>query len=466
MQERILNIINKDNLCKFFMGKYYPIVTCVLVATGSIFGIEYFLNFINTALIITALIVSNSVKPLLIGLITYVYQVSISHAPGCPTYSDYYYTSWRLPVTIIIIGSLVAALSYFVIKNKIYKRISLRGTPLLVPLLVFSLALFLNGAFSTGWSFKNMLFSFAHISVYLLLFLLIYHGFSDDERAEDLASYFAYISMLIAFLISAEVTAVFISSDNIFIDGSINKEGVILGWGIWNLIGVSSAVLIPMNFYGMQKNKYPWLYFVSATLIYIISVLSMSRNALIFASLAYAVCIIIFCFTGKYKKHMRIVTIAGVLFVLAAGVLMWDKISSLLADYIERGFDNNGRFDLWETAIDRFAAAPIFGSGFFGFESDRVLGILPWMAHNTLFQLLSSLGIFGTAAYCYYRIMSVMPLVKKPNITKTMLGLSILILLFESLLDNFIFNIYPMFYAQTALAIALKKSKEENLENQ
>ncbi len=440
------------------MGKYYPIVTAVLVAVGSIFGIEYFLNFINTALIITSLLVCDSIRPFLIGLCTYVFQVSVKNAPGYPSNSNYYLSSWRLPVSVIILTALAAALIYFTFKNKIYKRLSLRETPLLLPLVIFSAALLLNGAFSSGWSYKNLLYSLAHIAVYLVLFPLIYHGFSEDEGASDLVKYFAYITMIISFVISAEVIALYISSDNIFVDGSVNKVGVALGWGIWNLIGVSAAVLIPMNFCGMQTNKYPWLYFASATMIYLIALLSMSRNAQLFASLAYAACVLIFAFRGKHKRVMRVIAAVGAAAVLVLVILMWSKIPELLGKF----FDNNGRFTHWKEALRRFASAPVFGSGFFGFDSlGEQLGVQPWMAHNTVLQILSSLGVFGIAAYIYYRAKTLMPFIKRPSLAKTMLALSVLILLLESLLDNFIFNIYPMFYAQAALAIAFRIAKEE-----
>jgi O-antigen ligase len=150
-----------------------------------------------------------------------------------------------------------------------------------------------------------------------------------------------------------------------------------------------------------------------------------------------------------------------VLGVIGLIVLLWSKIQSLLGDYFARGFDSNGRYELWAIALKNFADCPIFGRGFSGFESVHKLesgafahmGPMPTMAHNTLFELLSATGIVGTLAYGYYRVVSLIPVFKRPTLQKTMLALSLLVTLGGSLLDNFVFNLYPMYFAMVTLAM-------------
>lgn len=462
MKEAILNALNKDRLSEFFNGKIYPLLIAALVTLGSVTGTEVFLNVIHSLLIFTALLVSPSVKPILISLCTYVYQISVVHSPFYPNYSKYYFGAWQLPVLIISVSVVIAGVLLFVFKNKLYKEISFKKSPLLLPLLILSLAFMTNGAFSSVYNAKNLLFGGGNVLIYLVLFLVIYHGFGKEEKSGELVEYFSYISMLIAFVIGIEMLHLYISSDDIFIDGSINKVGVALGWGIWNIVGVSSAVLIPMNFYGMQNSRYPWLYFISASVAYVSAVMTMSRNALVFATLTYAACIIIFCFVGKRKKLSRILAVCGIALVLLGAVVFWDKINLLFRDFFERGFSDNGRFNLWRAAFENFLSAPIFGNGFFGFEVETaVFGPLPKMAHNTVLELLSATGIFGLFSYLYYRFESLKPFIKKPSLAKTMLGISILTFLLESLLDNFVFNFFTVFYVVIALAIAEKAYKEE-----
>ena len=453
----------------FYMGNVYPAIICTLVLVGAVTGLEYFFNFAVTILAVGALLVCQSVKPFIAPLCTYVFQISLEHSfvkitdQGINA-TDYYYTGWRLPVSVIIVVLILFGFFFFFFKNRIYKRFSRKDTPLLVPALAFSVALIFNGAFSSGWSFSGLLLGSLHAFVYSFLFFYIYHGFSEKESTAELMKYMAYLAMLIALVILGELLDLYLTSDEIFRDGAIVKDRVFLGWGIWNLVGVCISMLIPMIFYGAMNNKYPWLYFAVATLALFGAVMTMSRNALIFASLSYAASALIGCFYGKNRRGFRIITAIGILGVIALGIITFSKIRALLGDYFSRGFDNNGRFELWGQGIDNFLASPVFGSGFYGYgEYELAHGPLPKMAHNTLVELLSATGAFGLLAYLWYRVKSLIPVFKRPSLMKTMAALSIALILFSSLLDNFVFNVYPMFFYITLLALIHRDSREDTL---
>ena len=456
---------NADRLRAFFMGDLYPIAVCMLVAIGSISGLEFYFCMIHVLLIFTALVISHSVRPMLPSLLTAVMQLSVKHSPFFPNYSDYYYTGWRLPVFIGMCVLCAAAIVIFIVNNRMWRRISLKNTPCLIPILAFSLALLLNGAFSGKWVKGNLIFGAANVVVYLFLFLLIYHGFSEEEDSRSIARYFSYISMLIALVIISELVALFLTNDAIFEGGAIVKVEVALGWGIWNLVGVSLSTLIPLLFYGVHFNKYPWLYFAVATLAYIFSVLTMSRNALVFATLAYGACVIISCFKGKNKRVFRIITLIGLASIALFAIVFFGKIKAILGDYFERGMSDNGRFTLWKMAFDNFLDNFVFGGGFYGFEvPDSILspfGALAKQAHNTVLQLLSAMGIVGLLSYAYYRYSTIKPVFAKPTLSKTFMAMSVAVLLGGSLLDNFIFNIYPLFSYTVALAVIHKEAREE-----
>ena len=449
----------------FFMSDIYPIVICALVAVGSISGLEFYFCMLHVVLIFTAFAVSHSVRPILPSLLTAVMQLSVDHSPFYPNYSDYYYTGWRLPVFIAMCAVCVSGIVLFAVRNRIWKRISLKNTPCLIPILVFSAALLMNGAFSGKWVKGNLIFGAANVAVYLVLFLLIYHGFSKKEDSRSIARYFSYLSMLVALVVIAELVALFLTNDAIFAGGSIVKEEVALGWGIWNLVGVSLSSLIPIIFYGVHFNKYPWLYFTVATLAWVFSALTMSRNALIFSTLVYCVCVIISCFKGKYKRAFRVMTLAAMVLAAIATAILFDKIKLLLSDYFDRGMSDNGRYGLWRAAFDNFLDNVVFGGGFYGFEvPDHILfpfGPLAKQAHNTVLQLLSATGAVGFLSYAYYRYSTVKPVFRRPTMSKTFMALSVAVLLGGSLLDNFIFNIYPLFSYTIALSVIHKEASEE-----
>ena len=453
-----------DGWRTFFMGRAYPLLVAALILVGNITELDYYLNFLVTALFCFAMVICDSVRPAIITVCAYIYQISIAHAPSYPTYSDFLFSGWRKPVSILIISLVAISFIFFFFKKGIHRRMRIGKTPLLLPLTAFSLAMILGGVFSSDWTYKNLIFAFLNILVYFFLYFVVLYGFSEKETVEETVRYFVYISLIMALIIICEMTHLFLTSDKIFVGGEIVKVEVALGWGIWNILGTSLAVLIPTLFIGAMGDRCPWLYFSVATLTWIFSVLSMSRNALIFATLAYGASVIIACFFGKSKKAFRIILVLGMLAIALFSVVLFSKIKLMLGDYFERGFSDNGRYNLWRLAIETFSSSPIFGNGFYGFFTTEVFefGAVPRMAHNTVLEILSAMGIVGIVAYVWYRFKTAELFIRRPSVNKTMLGISVLVFLLGSLLDNFVFNIHPALYYTFTMAIVARSGMEKS----
>ena len=453
-----------DGWRSFFMGRAYPALIATLVLFGNITALDYYVNFIVTGLFVFAMMISKSIRPLIITACSYIYQISVAHAPGYPTYSDFFFSAWRKPVSVFIIFLVGIAFVTFAFRNGIHRRVTEEKGNLFSSLLFFSIALLFNGAFSGEWSYKNLIFGFLNTLVYFFLFLIVCFGFEEHEKSNDILEYFCYISLLLSGVIICEMLHLFLLTDGVIVGGAIVKDRVALGWGIWNIIGNSLAVLIPALFYGAMTARRYYIYFLFATLSYIFSVLSMSRNALVFSSLCYFVCIAIASFFGNHRIFYRRISIMGILLILIFGIVFFGEIRLIFIDYFERGFSDSGRFQLWSLAIGTFRESPVFGNGFYGLDTDLIFeySAFPRMAHNTFFQILSSMGFFGIISYGWYRIETARIFLNRPTLPKTMLGMSILVFLLGSLLDNFVFNIHPAIYYTFALAIAFRLDKEEN----
>ena len=448
-----------SRLESFFMGRVYPAIVCLLVLVGHVFGIELWLSIPNVLLLALALYVSRSVRPFIVFACTFIFSVSVQNGPGTPSYSDYYFTGYRLPIVIILFVIIFGSMAFFAVKNKIFRGISLTRTPLLLPLLVLSAAFLLNGAFSASWDVADLLMGVGEALIYTVLFLFFYFGIRG-ERREELIDYFIYVSALIAIMLILQCGALLVTSDGIIKDGSIVKEEVLLGWGIWNTVGVCLAVLIPVLFLGYMQKKNGWLYILLALATLATAALTQSRNAILFGGIVFVICLVISLAVGK--RRLESVVLLGGLLVLAGlgDAILGGRLSGLLADVLSRGFADNGRFELWREGTSAFLSAPIFGSGFFTTVSDSA-EFFPWMAHQTFVQLLASMGIFGLLAYLYYRVMTVVPLIRRPRLDTVMLALSVGVLLAESLLDNFIFYFIPVIYYSIALAIIHRDSWED-----
>ena len=447
------------SLRRFFMGPIYPIVVCLTVLFGHTFALEFYLNIINVLLAVVMLLVCDSLRPFIVVVVSYLYQISVAHSPSSPTSSDFLLTPPGVYVTAALFVLAGAALVFFFIRNRLITLDSLKSLPMRYAFFALSFAFVMNGAFSDAWNFSSLGYGLLNIVGFFGIFYIFYLGLRR-ESAVPLVKYIAYVSMLIAAVLVIEVLLLY-AFGGVFVGGTVVKDKILFGWGNWNSMGQNLVVLIPVLFYGAMKNRYPWVYFAAATLTTGAAILTLSRNALIFAVLSYVAGALISCFFGDNKRAFRVIVPAGAAVVLEGVVLFWGKISTVLADFINRGFSDNGRFDLYNQGFAEFLEAPVFGKGFFGIttETFNFVEFLPQMMHSTPVQLLASMGVVGFAAYAFYRYKTVKLVLVRPSVEKTMLALSALVLVLQSLLDNFIFYVQPMIYYSIALAVCVKLSE-------
>ena len=141
-----------------------------------------------------------------------------------------------------------------------------------------------------------------------------------------------------------------------------------------------------------------------------------------------------------------------------------DSSSALVEQYLSRGMGSSGRTDIWMECVEIFKEHPIFGAGFFGMRvaSQFVPAeYIPEYAHNTIFELLAATGIVGTVSYGIYRLATLRLMFKKFELSRFMILLGASVLVAESLLDNYVFQVYTTFYYVIALAIAARLFEEQ-----
>lgn len=445
-------MLKESRLREFFMGKWYPPIVCLFVLIGHLFGLEMLSNTLVILTVSLALIIAPTARPLIAPACAYIFQVSVANTPALPAYSDYYFSGWRLPLVIVLFLLVALAIIFFSVKERIFSGINFRRPRLLLPLCVLMLAFAFGGAFSDAWSFSNFAYGVLQAFSFGFFFLIFYCGLRR-ENFEDISEYFSYVSALIVLLLFSQIGSVYISA---LCQGvEVIKGEILFGWGVWNSMGAAILMLMPVCFIGVIRSKYSWLYFAAATLALFGAFLTQSRNALLFGFIFYAVCILICCFVGRFKEVYRAIATVGVIAVIAGIIVMWDKIPSHIAGF----FDDNGRYTIWQMGIDNFLSSPIFGKGFFGFEfpddPNYFVGadFLPGFVHQTFIQFLSATGIFGLLSYVFYRLSTVMAVIRRPNVIKTLLFTSVLVLLSMSLIDTFIFNFWPVIHYCASLAI-------------
>ena len=126
----------REKLAAFFTGNFYPVLIAVLVFFGHAFAIEFYLNFIVVGSVIAALCLCDTVRPLIVALCTYTYQISIEKTPATPTFSDYYFTEWRPYAIFPLFVLCAAALVYCFVKNRFVTRRALSSHVALITWLI------------------------------------------------------------------------------------------------------------------------------------------------------------------------------------------------------------------------------------------------------------------------------------------------------------------------------------------
>lgn len=455
----------KSKIEYFFMGKLYPLLICAMVFLGYRYGVEAFLLPIVVVLACVAFWTCDSIRPLVAPLLMFLFAFSNKNSMFGEVSSDYYFTGWRIVAVAILIVFTAVSLIAFLKRHRFFQRLRYRSTPLLFTLLLLSAAFLLNGITAQTWEVGNLIYGGLQVVAFLFIYVLFFHGFSDRESADELGDYFSYITMLITLLLAAELLTLFTTVPGVVENGEIIKAELVFGWGVCNNAGLYISVLIPMNFYGAYRSRLPIVQFIVATVAFASAVLTLSRNALLWSALAYVFSLVCFMFFGRRKSFFRY---AALTLVLCAGVLFsvyHEAIMIALTNYSLQGTSDSGRFEIWRAAWERFLEQPIFGNGFHTapLTENVTASFIPSMAHNTVVQLLFSMGIVGLTAYVIYRARSLMLFMRRPSMLKTMLGASMGVLLGMSLLDNFIFHVQPLFYYSIAMVIAFRKDRDDKV---
>lgn len=445
--------LSGGRLAAFFEGRLYPIAVLVLAFIGHISGLEVFTAGIILLSASLAFVILPTSKPFIVVATVFVFQVSLEHTPGVPTVSDYYFTSWRLVAVVSVLTVFIISLLIFFVRQRLWQRADTKSTPLYV-LLALALAFVLNGAFSAEWTPDTLVFGIITAIAYALTFLLFFLGMRGENK-EELVDYFTFVTAGVSVLLIAEVGWLFLTGEGVIVDGEIVKEAMLFGWGIWNSMGAALVMLIPTLFVGVYRSKRWYLYLALATLDLVCVYLTRSRGALLIGVFVYISAIITLALFGNKKNVFRItlgvILVAGV----AVAVLLWDRLPSLVGAFLY----DNGRFLLWQAGLENFLSSSAFGTGFLGFKfpDDPIyfegVDFMPAMAHNTLVELLSATGIVGTLAYAVYRVSTVCAAIRARSVEGWLIFLSAISVALMSLLDNYMFQFWPILYYSAAMSV-------------
>lgn len=465
---------------KFCMSKYYPLVIFAIAMLAHVTGLDVAGYAVIVVIATFVNITVDDGRPFIAALLLGGMATSRINAFGKGDASSLYSNPVVLVILVVLGVIAVGGAVAHVIIYKRYKGVweKLKKSPLILSIAVLCVAMLLGGLFSKYLDFMSYIVSGAFVAV--LVGVFIFAKLSLNEK-EGMIDYVLFCVMMLAIGVALAVLEFYIATYRGQPLDSAFKDTMLLGTYVSNSAGEMLVISLPVFFYFGSTKKHGWAYILGATAIMLVVLLTLSRASLLFGAPLYVFGVLWCCFKGENKKFSRIFTLSGIALVVVGVVVFLcmgglDIIGGFFAD---TGFADRGRFSLWEQMLQMFAQNPVFGAGFsvlyqINNHAQNSTNLYTALAHNTVFQMIGSCGTVGVLAYAFHRFQTVRVYVKRFNVPRFFVGITVLAFVLLALLDQIFF--FPQFVILYAILLAVtdvdyvsnesEQKKEENNENQ
>lgn len=447
---KTINTINT-----FLNSKLYLYLIGLLMVISNIFALEIVCFSILFLLFSLTLLFSKDSKPLIAPLLMLTmgmsYKNGLSYNPNSlledpslalPTIYDnpkilnYFLIIITITICLIIIR--------FGILEE-YKKLFKKSLFLLPGLLVLCIGYLLGGIGYDKYALNDTLFALSN--TFTLLGIFIY--FTDTaflNKSDKIIKYISHIALASGLIISLELLNIYLTQ-NVIVEGTIEKSQILTGWGIHNNFAGYLLIYLPFLFYLSVKEK-NWLIYQIAIHIFVLAiVLTLCRTALVFLPFAYIGGQIVF-FVKRKSIPVYIFFLIIILSTALTIVINLDLVIKAFDNVIDLGGNLNRRDELYIIGWENFQNFPILGTGWFALgERVEEIVIAPnviapkWKYHNIFIQLLASCGIIGLICFMFLIIYTISMLIKYKSFRKCLsIFFSIGLLMAASLADNFFFD--------------------------
>ncbi|MGN1227207.1 MAG: O-antigen ligase family protein [Christensenellales bacterium] len=427
----------KNLIEKFYSSNAFLVFFIVVASLGWCLDLTFISYSILCALFCINLLVRDDLSPSLICLpsmmfVFNTYPITREH-----------YIAFSLSLSVALI-----CFSVFMIRKYKNHSLNVHYDKRTIVILIALLGLAMGGLCSKYFSINSVIFAFV-LMVSVLVYYILIKNFANINKIDFVYKMF-FVSTIILIV---QLAFVYLSSGDML--SVIQNKQARIGIGEINLPATVLAMVIPLLFYKAINSKFDYLYVLFAFIVLFFVMLTCCRGAFLFACVFGIVAFVLYFIKTKRK----IVPICYLCLILIVTVVLLaffkEQIFSVLQHFIERGFDDTGRFELWQLGIDYFLGSPIFGVGLqaptYSFEYT--------MIHCTIIQILASTGIVGVICFAIYFIDRYKYIFKVKNTFCIFGYLSILICACYGLIDQtFTCAIFHMIIFAILLAI------EENVQ--
>lgn len=410
----------------------------------------------------------------LVGQMPFLHiMISVEHSPSVTLDGSDYFFSPVIYVQIIAAIAIYGAVVFYRIAKTVMQG-KFKFNLVIIGLIALSCAFLLNGAFSEEYVIMDT--AYGGIMAFFFMVLAIPFMFNVKVTKQNLTR-LAFDFVVFSGVLLLELLVGYCTQANIIVDGSLNKEAVVFGWGIWNTMGMLITLCIPFVFYcAVNSKRFSYLWFCYATVLMLAAIMTTSRAGMLTSAILYAICWVILLLKGGHRRVNIIISIVLIVALVAVLTAFSDKFMVFFDELFlnllneDGSWNGNGRMEHILAAIEDFKSNVLFGVGFFGYTDDYyAVGldrIVPIMYCNTFAEMLGACGLLGIVTYLVYRAITVFKFIKNFSFDKVFVALSMFGLLFVSMFDNHMFYILPTMIYTSVMPFVVNKFDSDALSEQ
>jgi len=283
-----------------------------------------------------------------------------------------------------------------IIEAGIGKKPLWRGNPLNGAVGTFVIAMGASTIFSENMYDSSQIFS-ERIIPYAIIFLMAKETITTRKRLFG----FLGVMGLVAFVVGFDAVWQYFTGRDLFFGYSMDSNYDVGGVAITGPFGRHSflsgylEMVVPLFVFCSFFTR-PWY---ARALIFATTILLIFSWMYVFQrGMVLSVTISLFAVLFLYKKRYSYMFLS---IILAAFFLLPSLMHKRIVDTFQPGGDN-GRFQLWQQALELFVRNPLTGTGLGGYERySNSLGLPDIHVHSTYFELLAEAGIVGLGAFLF-----------------------------------------------------------------
>lgn len=433
----------------YFHSVWHVFVVVLLMTVSALFALELPVYYCFAAIVLLVFFFSEDMLGAVPVVCVAPMTIAAKHSPD--RFPEAFFDDPAVLVQIFFCVAVILVVFFARLVAMLIRNPKRRAPRFTAGFLLLCASYLLGGAFSAYYSKHSVLFGLMEAAG-LCLFYFYFHFTVDWKKAPK--GYIAYLLAAIGFGLVVQILSMYVQ-DGVVENGIINRSRLFLGWAHYNYAGVITAICIPGIFYFSLTQKHSWIFTMLATVVMCGVVLAQSRGSILFGGFIYLVCVVLTIIkTNKKERILNLVLLSIVIVTLTVVCVVYiDALKKIFSSIFAAGADDSGRKNLFVKAWNYFCANPVFGVGW-GADNwkDGYSFLKFFKAHNTVLQLLGSLGIFGFLAYVFHRVQTCLALFCHITKEKACIGLSIAVLLLTCMMDVHIFSIGPTMLYSILLA--------------